>query len=40
MKDVDFVQEFGSADGFWQAISDGVEKIEVRDGRLLIKLKE
>ena len=40
MKNVDLVQEFGNAGGFWQAISEGVEKIEVRDGRLLIKLKE
>ena len=39
-KNVDLVQEFGEAGGFWQAISDGVEKIEVRDGRLLIQLKE
>lgn len=40
MKNVDLVREFGNAGGFWQAISEGVEKIEVRDGRLLIKLKE
>ena len=40
IKNVDLVQEFGEADGFWQAINDGVEKIEVRDGRLLIQLKE
>ena len=39
-KNVDLVQEFGEAGGFWQAINDGVEKIEVRDGRLLIQLKE
>lgn len=40
IKNVDLVQEFGEAGGFWQAISEGVEKIEVRDGRLLIQLKE
>ncbi len=40
MKNVDLVQEFGNAGGFWQAIREGVEKIEVRDGRLLITLKE
>jgi hypothetical protein len=40
IKNVDLVQEFGDAGGFWQAISEGVEKIEVRDGRLLIQLKE
>ena len=40
IKNVDLVQEFGEAGGFWQALNDGVEKIEVRDGRLLIQLKE
>lgn len=40
IKNVDLVQEFGEAGGFWQAINDGVEKIEVRDGRLIIQLKE
>ena len=40
MKNVDLVQEFGKAGGFWQAINEGVEKIEVSDGRLLVKLKE
>jgi hypothetical protein len=34
------VQEFGEAGGFWQALNEGVNKIEVRDGRLLIQLKE
>jgi hypothetical protein len=40
MKNVNLVQEFGETGGFWQAINEGVEKIEVKDGRLLIKLKE
>ncbi len=40
VKNVDLVQEFGEAGGFWQALNEGVEKIEVRDGRLLIQLKE
>ncbi|MEX2353295.1 MAG: arginine N-succinyltransferase, partial [Gammaproteobacteria bacterium] len=40
MRNIDLVQQFGTAGGFWQAINDGVELIEVRDGRLLIKLKE
>ena len=40
IKNVDLVQEFGEAGGFWQALNEGVEKIEVRDGRLLIQLKE
>ena len=40
LKNVDLVQEFGEAEGFWQALNEGVKKIEVRDGRLLIQLKE
>jgi len=40
IKNVDLVQEFGETGGFWQAINEGVEKIEVKDGRLVIRLKE
>jgi len=40
IKNVDLVQEFGEAEGFWQVFNEGVKKIEVRDGRLLIQLKE
>jgi hypothetical protein len=40
IKNVDLMQEFGETGGFWQALNEGVEKIEVRDGRLLVKLKE
>lgn len=40
MKNVDMVREFGDAGGFWQAINEGVDKIEVKDGRLIIQLKE
>ena len=40
LKNVDLVKEFGGAGGFWQAFNDGVEKIEVKDGRLVVKLKE
>jgi hypothetical protein len=39
-KNVDLVQEFGESGGFWQALNEGVEKIEVRDGSLLVQLKE
>ena len=39
-KNVDLVQEFGESGGFWQTLNEGVEKIEVRDGRLLIQFKE
>ena len=40
MKNTDLIQEFGQAGGFWQAINEGVEVIEVKDGQLFIKLKE
>jgi hypothetical protein len=40
MKNIDLIQEFGQAGGFWQAIRDGVDEIEVSEGRLMIRLKE
>jgi hypothetical protein len=40
MKNIDLVQEFGSDQGFWKAFADGVEEIEVEEGKLRIKLKE
>lgn len=40
MKNTNLIEEFGQAGGFWQAINDGVESIEVKEGMLRIKLKE
>ena len=40
MKNVDLVKEFGSDEGFWKAFADGVELIEVREGKLTVILKE
>jgi len=40
MKNVDLIKEFGKSGGFWQAVNDGVESAEVREGQLYIKLKE
>jgi hypothetical protein len=40
MKNKDLIQEFGQGGGFWQAINDGVEQIEVKQGSLRIRLKE
>lgn len=40
MKNTDLIREFGQAGGFWQAINEGVEVIEVKEGQLYIKLKE
>ncbi len=40
MKNIDLVKEFGEDKGFWKAFADGVEEIEVKEGKLRIKLKE
>lgn len=40
MKNTNLIQEFGQAGGFWQAINEGVEEIEVKEGELRIKLRE
>lgn len=40
LKNVDLVSEFGGDAGFWKTFSDGVELIQVTDGKLQIKLKE
>jgi len=40
IKNVDLIQEFGQEPGFWKAFADGVETIEVKQGHLLIRLKE
>jgi hypothetical protein len=40
IKNVDLIEEFGQEPGFWKAFADGVEAIEVKQGHLLIKLKE
>ena len=40
LKNVDLVREFGGDEGFWKTFSDGVELIQVTDGKLQIKLKE
>jgi hypothetical protein len=40
MKNIDLVQEFGTDRGFWQAFAEGVEEIEVKEGKVRIRLKE
>ena len=40
IKNIDLVKEFGTDRGFWKAFSDGVEDIKVKEGHLMIKLKE
>ncbi|WP_244070603.1 arginine N-succinyltransferase [Nitrosomonas sp. PY1] len=40
LKNVNLVDEFGVDPGFWKSFSDGVENIQVSDGKINIKLKE
>ncbi len=40
LKNVDLIQEFGADQGFWKSFADGVEYIHVKEGYLLVKLKE
>jgi hypothetical protein len=40
IKNVDLIEEFGQEPGFWKAFAEGVETIEVKQGHLLIRLKE
>lgn len=40
IKNIDLVSEFGQGEGFWKAFADGVEHLNVEEGRLKIKLKE
>lgn len=39
LKNIDLLKEFGDAGGFWQAIRNGVEEVEISDGELRVKLK-
>ncbi len=40
LKNVDLVGEFGANQGFWKTFSEGVEDIQVEEGRMKIKLRE
>ncbi len=40
IKNVDLIHEFGEDEGFWKAFADGVDYINVEDGKLTVKLKE
>ncbi len=40
LKNIDLVHEFGGDQGFWQSFSEGVEYIQIREGKLAVKLKE
>ena len=38
LKNVDLIEQFGEAGGFWQAFAEGIDQLEVRDGRLAVTL--
>jgi len=40
MKNIDLLQAYGKAGGFWQAVREGVEELDIRDGKLHIRLKK
>ncbi len=40
LKNKNLVEEFGSDGGFWKLFADGVNDIKVKDGHILVSLKE
>lgn len=40
LKGVDLVAEFGDQPGFWQSLADGVESVQIEEGRLVFRLAE
>lgn len=40
LKNIDLIEQFGNADGFWQSFADGIEDIRIEEGKLLIQLAE
>jgi hypothetical protein len=40
LKNKNLIKEFGDAGGFWKFFSDGVADLKVKEGHILIKLKE
>ena len=40
IKNTNLVEEFGEAGGFWDQFAKGVKDIKIRNGQLLVKLKE
>ena len=39
LKNVDLVNEFGGQQGFWKSFADGIEYIEINEGKINVKLK-
>ncbi len=40
LKGVDLVEQFGDDPGFWQALAEGVERVQVEEGELVLELAE
>lgn len=40
MKNIDLVKEFSADQGAWKAFSDGIEAINIAEGRIQVRLKE
>ncbi|MDG4868245.1 hypothetical protein P8631_09580 [Guyparkeria sp. 1SP6A2] len=40
LRGVDLVAEFGSEPGFWQSLAEGVESVQVEEGKLVFRLAE
>jgi len=40
LRGVDLVEQFGDDPGFWQALAEGVEHVQVEDGELVLELAE
>ena len=40
LKNIDLMQEFGGQPGFWQSLGEGLERIQVQEGEIHLKLRE
>lgn len=40
IKNIDLVGEYGGEKGFWKGFADGVDSLEVKEGKVYIKLRE
>ena len=40
LKNIDLIAESGNETGFWKAFADGIEDVQVEDGRLRLTLRE
>ncbi len=40
IKNIDLIKEYGAQEGFWKTFADGVDSIEVVEGRLKVQLKK